>query len=181
MVPWAGAQRCCTGVISGLSFVTRGCNSGFLPLFPLPGPSPSESQQTKAIFSLSEEDASGWSAAQEPSEPGCMTFTIASPANAVVGRYKLKLQMVSGNKVSSVPLGHFVLLFNPWCPSMFWCPSYNIVSARKSVTAKHIPDGLSWERLLLSVRLRSLPLHQCCYAAQTKAPARRVRSQRQAM
>ncbi|XP_009900169.2 protein-glutamine gamma-glutamyltransferase 6 [Dryobates pubescens] len=81
------------------------------------GPSPSESQQTKAIFNLSEEDASGWSATQEPSEPGCMNFTIVSPANAVIGRYKLKLQTVSGNKVSATPLGHFVLLFNPWCPN----------------------------------------------------------------
>ncbi|XP_054247721.1 protein-glutamine gamma-glutamyltransferase 6-like, partial [Indicator indicator] len=81
------------------------------------GPAPSESQQTKAVFNLSEEDASGWSATQEPSEPGCMNFTIVSPANAVIGRYKLKLQTVSGNKVSSTPLGHFVLLFNPWCPN----------------------------------------------------------------
>ncbi|KAM6053730.1 protein-glutamine gamma-glutamyltransferase 6-like [Chlamydotis macqueenii] len=79
------------------------------------GPSPAESQQTKAVFNLSEEGASGWSATQEPSEPGCMNFTIFSPANAVIGRYKLKLQIVSGNKVSSTLLGHFVLLFNPWC------------------------------------------------------------------
>ncbi|NXT31017.1 TGM3L glutamyltransferase, partial [Pelecanoides urinatrix] len=81
------------------------------------GPSPAESQQTKAIFNLSEEGASGWSATQEPSEPDCMNFTIFSPANAVIGRYKLKLQIVSGNKVSSTLLGQFVLLFNPWCPN----------------------------------------------------------------
>ncbi|KAM7090680.1 protein-glutamine gamma-glutamyltransferase 6-like [Ciconia maguari] len=81
------------------------------------GPSPAESQQTKAIFNLSGEGASGWSATQEPSEPGCMNFTIFSPANAVIGRYKLKLQIVSGNKVSSTLLGQFVLLFNPWCPN----------------------------------------------------------------
>ncbi|XP_009937072.2 protein-glutamine gamma-glutamyltransferase 6 [Opisthocomus hoazin] len=81
------------------------------------GPSPAESQQTKAIFNLSEEGVSGWSATQAPSEPGCMNFTIFSPANAVIGRYKLKLQTVSGNKVSSTLLGQFVLLFNPWCPN----------------------------------------------------------------
>ncbi|XP_069656536.1 protein-glutamine gamma-glutamyltransferase 6 isoform X4 [Haliaeetus albicilla] len=81
------------------------------------GPSPAESQRTKAVFNLSEEGASGWSATQEPSEPGCMNFTIFSPANAVIGRYKLKLQLVSGNKVSSTLLGQFVLLFNPWCPN----------------------------------------------------------------
>ncbi|KFV98645.1 Protein-glutamine gamma-glutamyltransferase 6, partial [Eurypyga helias] len=81
------------------------------------GPSPDESQQTKAVFNLSEEGATGWSATQEPSEPGCMNFKILSPANAIIGRYKLKLQTVSGNKVSSTLLGQFVLLFNPWCPS----------------------------------------------------------------
>ncbi|XP_035423118.1 protein-glutamine gamma-glutamyltransferase 6-like [Cygnus atratus] len=81
------------------------------------GPSPAESQQTKVIFNLSEEGASGWSATQEHSEHGCMNFTIVSPANAVIGRYKLKLQIDSGNKVSSALLGQFVLLFNPWCPN----------------------------------------------------------------
>ncbi|XP_027645938.1 protein-glutamine gamma-glutamyltransferase 6-like [Falco biarmicus] len=81
------------------------------------GPSPTESQQTKVVFNLSEESASGWSAVLEPSEPGCMNLAISSPANAVIGRYKLKLQIVSGNKVSSTLLGQFVLLFNPWCPN----------------------------------------------------------------
>ncbi|KFP86420.1 Protein-glutamine gamma-glutamyltransferase 6, partial [Acanthisitta chloris] len=80
------------------------------------GPSPAESQQTKAIFTLSEEAECGWSAAREPGEPDCMNITILSPADAVIGRYKLKLQIVSGNKVSSKSLGQFVLLFNPWCP-----------------------------------------------------------------
>ncbi|XP_009513261.2 protein-glutamine gamma-glutamyltransferase 6 [Phalacrocorax carbo] len=46
-----------------------------------------------------------------------MNFMIFSPADAVIGRYKLKLQIVSGNKVSSTFLGQFVLLFNPWCPN----------------------------------------------------------------
>uniref|UniRef100_A0A8C6ZS04 protein-glutamine gamma-glutamyltransferase n=1 Tax=Nothoprocta perdicaria TaxID=30464 RepID=A0A8C6ZS04_NOTPE len=81
------------------------------------GPSPAESQQTKAVFNPSEDCSSGWSAIQEPSEPGCMTFTISSPANAVIGRYKLVLQINSCNKASSTLLGQFVLLFNPWCPN----------------------------------------------------------------
>uniref|UniRef100_A0A672U106 protein-glutamine gamma-glutamyltransferase n=1 Tax=Strigops habroptila TaxID=2489341 RepID=A0A672U106_STRHB len=100
-----------------LNLQTTVCHSELLSLFPLAGPSPAESQQTKAIFNLSEEGASGWSATQEPSEPGCMNFIIFSPANAVIGRYKLKLQIVSGNKISSTLLGQFVLLFNPWCPN----------------------------------------------------------------
>uniref|UniRef100_A0A663E773 protein-glutamine gamma-glutamyltransferase n=1 Tax=Aquila chrysaetos chrysaetos TaxID=223781 RepID=A0A663E773_AQUCH len=80
------------------------------------GPSPSESHRTKAVFNLSEVGASGWSAAQGPSESGYMNFTISSPANAVIGRYNLILQVTSGNKIFSRFLGQFVLLFNPWCP-----------------------------------------------------------------
>uniref|UniRef100_A0A8B9FSW0 protein-glutamine gamma-glutamyltransferase n=1 Tax=Amazona collaria TaxID=241587 RepID=A0A8B9FSW0_9PSIT len=80
------------------------------------GPSPSESHHTKAVFNLSEVGASGWSAAQGPSEAGYVNFTISSPANAVIGRYNLILQVTSGNKIFSRFLGQFVLLFNPWCP-----------------------------------------------------------------
>uniref|UniRef100_A0A8C4YK97 protein-glutamine gamma-glutamyltransferase n=1 Tax=Gopherus evgoodei TaxID=1825980 RepID=A0A8C4YK97_9SAUR len=79
------------------------------------GPAPSETHHTKAIFNLSEAGASGWTAVQGPSESSYMNFSISSPANAVIGRYKLSLQITSGNKVSSKFLGHFVLLFNPWC------------------------------------------------------------------
>uniref|UniRef100_A0A8C9EIX6 Transglutaminase N-terminal domain-containing protein n=1 Tax=Pavo cristatus TaxID=9049 RepID=A0A8C9EIX6_PAVCR len=85
------------------------------------GPSPAESQQTKAVFHLSEDAANGWSATQEHCEPGCMSLIIVSPANAIIGRYKLKIRIVSGNKTSSALLGQFVLLFNPWCPSTFYC------------------------------------------------------------
>ncbi|XP_048818446.1 protein-glutamine gamma-glutamyltransferase 6-like isoform X2 [Lagopus muta] len=46
-----------------------------------------------------------------------MSLMIISPANAIIGRYKLKLQIASGNKTSSALLGQFVLLFNPWCPN----------------------------------------------------------------
>ncbi|KAK2520806.1 erythrocyte membrane protein band 4.2 [Columba guinea] len=80
------------------------------------GPSPSESHRTRAVFNLSEVGASGWSATQGPSESGYTNFTISSPANAVIGRYNLILQVTSGNKSISRFLGQFVLLFNPWCP-----------------------------------------------------------------
>uniref|UniRef100_A0A803YID1 protein-glutamine gamma-glutamyltransferase n=1 Tax=Meleagris gallopavo TaxID=9103 RepID=A0A803YID1_MELGA len=80
------------------------------------GPAPSESHRTRAVFNLSEVGASGWSAAQGPSESGHMTFIISSPANAIIGRYNLFLQVNSGNKIFSRFLGQFVILFNPWCP-----------------------------------------------------------------
>uniref|UniRef100_A0A8C8S305 protein-glutamine gamma-glutamyltransferase n=1 Tax=Pelusios castaneus TaxID=367368 RepID=A0A8C8S305_9SAUR len=79
------------------------------------GPAPSESHHTKSVFRLSEARADGWSAALGSSESNYMNFSISSPANAIIGRYKLSLQITSGNKVSSRFLGHFVLLFNPWC------------------------------------------------------------------
>ncbi|XP_074013683.1 protein-glutamine gamma-glutamyltransferase E-like [Numenius arquata] len=79
------------------------------------GPSPSESHRTKAVFKLSEAGASGWTAVQGSSESGYTNFTITSPANAVIGRYNLTLQVTSGNKIFSRFLGQFVLLFNPWC------------------------------------------------------------------
>ncbi|XP_025904103.1 protein-glutamine gamma-glutamyltransferase 6-like [Nothoprocta perdicaria] len=81
------------------------------------GPSPSESHHTKAVFAISEAGASGWRAAQEPSESGYINFTISSPANAVIGRYNLTLQVTSGNRIFSRFLGQFVMLFNPWCPA----------------------------------------------------------------
>uniref|UniRef100_A0A8C4TYJ8 protein-glutamine gamma-glutamyltransferase n=1 Tax=Falco tinnunculus TaxID=100819 RepID=A0A8C4TYJ8_FALTI len=80
------------------------------------GPAPSESHRTKAVFPLSQRGPSGWSAVQGPSESGYTNFTISSPANAVIGRYNLILQVTSGNKIFSRFLGQFVLLFNPWCP-----------------------------------------------------------------
>ncbi|PKU33475.1 protein-glutamine gamma-glutamyltransferase 6-like [Limosa lapponica baueri] len=79
------------------------------------GPSPSESHRTKAVFKLSEAGASGWTAVQGSGEAGYTNFTITSPANAVIGRYNLTLQVISGNKIFSRFLGQFVLLFNPWC------------------------------------------------------------------
>uniref|UniRef100_H1A193 protein-glutamine gamma-glutamyltransferase n=1 Tax=Taeniopygia guttata TaxID=59729 RepID=H1A193_TAEGU len=58
----------------------------------------------------------GYSSSKILVEPRCLNFTILSPADAVIGRYKLQLQVLAGNKVSSKVLGQFVLLFNPWCP-----------------------------------------------------------------
>ncbi|XP_014799174.1 PREDICTED: protein-glutamine gamma-glutamyltransferase 6-like [Calidris pugnax] len=79
------------------------------------GPAPSESHRTKAVFKVSEAGASGWTAVQGSTESGYTNFTITSPANAVIGRYNLTLQVTSGNKIFSRFLGQFVLLFNPWC------------------------------------------------------------------
>uniref|UniRef100_A0A670ZNZ7 protein-glutamine gamma-glutamyltransferase n=1 Tax=Pseudonaja textilis TaxID=8673 RepID=A0A670ZNZ7_PSETE len=50
-----------------------------------------------------------WSAVQTS---GSSSFSITSPANAAIGRYRLGIKSSSGVSV----LGTFVLLFNPWLP-----------------------------------------------------------------
>ncbi|XP_069099770.1 protein-glutamine gamma-glutamyltransferase E-like isoform X1 [Pleurodeles waltl] len=79
------------------------------------GPSPSVSKSTKAVFPLSKSASSGtWSAVQGSSSSTSLRVTITSPAIAVIGAYKLGVQISSGGRTSSAPLGDFMLLFNPW-------------------------------------------------------------------
>nr|XP_060627738.1 protein-glutamine gamma-glutamyltransferase E-like [Anolis sagrei ordinatus] len=53
-----------------------------------------------------------WGAVQGAPAPGTLSFSISSPANAGIGRYRLGYQ--TGSSSSSSFLGTFVLLFNPW-------------------------------------------------------------------
>ncbi|XP_053549313.1 protein-glutamine gamma-glutamyltransferase 5-like isoform X2 [Bombina bombina] len=41
---------------------------------------------------------------------------MVASANAIIGRYTLKIQFTTGKKAASYQLGEFILLFNPWCP-----------------------------------------------------------------
>ncbi|XP_070600392.1 protein-glutamine gamma-glutamyltransferase E-like [Erythrolamprus reginae] len=64
--------------------------------------------KTRVDFGVSGAPTRGsWSAVQSPGSPA---FSITSPANAAIGRYRLGLKSSSGVSV----LGSFVLLFNPW-------------------------------------------------------------------
>lgn len=106
-----------------------------LPLFPLAGRAPSESQHTRAVFPVSSALTGGsWSAMLSSINGNCANFTLASPPTAAIGRYKLSLQMMCGNQAYARFLGQFVLLFNPWCqgkmlllpacrPGMGLCPT----------------------------------------------------------
>ncbi|XP_038605983.1 protein-glutamine gamma-glutamyltransferase E [Tachyglossus aculeatus] len=79
------------------------------------GPNPSESARTKAVFQLSGPAVrGGWSAAPAGSSASGLSASITSPPNSPVGRYQLSVQISSRGKVSSVALGPFVQLFNPW-------------------------------------------------------------------
>ncbi|XP_062835319.1 protein-glutamine gamma-glutamyltransferase E isoform X2 [Anolis carolinensis] len=72
--------------------------------------------RSRVAFGVSGSMASNsWAAVQTFPAPGTMTFFISSPVNAAIGRYSLDVRTGSGGSgSSSVHLGTFVLLFNPW-------------------------------------------------------------------
>ncbi|XP_053309882.1 protein-glutamine gamma-glutamyltransferase E-like [Spea bombifrons] len=79
------------------------------------GPSPSESSNTKAVMPISSSGSrTAWSAASASTTSNPMTVTINIPVIAVIGRYRLSLQITSGGRTSSRNLGEMFVLFNPW-------------------------------------------------------------------
>ncbi|XP_076968418.1 protein-glutamine gamma-glutamyltransferase 6 [Tamandua tetradactyla] len=81
------------------------------------GPQASEALRTKAVFQTSEpEVGSGWAVVEEAQTGNTLTVSLASPPDAVIGRYRLSARASSRRKHSDRKLGAFVLLFNPWCP-----------------------------------------------------------------
>lgn len=81
------------------------------------GPDPSEEAGTKARFSLSDDVEEGsWSASVLDQQDNVLALQLCTPANAPVGLYRLSLETSTGYQGSSFVLGHFVLLFNAWCP-----------------------------------------------------------------
>ncbi|XP_012610673.2 protein-glutamine gamma-glutamyltransferase 2 [Microcebus murinus] len=82
------------------------------------GPDPRGDAGTRARFRLKKvADGPGWTASVvDQEEDSCLTLQISTPPNAPVGPYRLNLEISSGNQGSGFPLGHFILLFNAWCP-----------------------------------------------------------------
>ncbi|MBZ3871918.1 Protein-glutamine gamma-glutamyltransferase 6 [Sciurus carolinensis] len=81
------------------------------------GPKASEALHTKAVFQTAElEVDDAWTAVKEAQTGNSMTISLASPPDAVIGRYLLSARASSRRKHSDRKLGEFVLLFNPWCP-----------------------------------------------------------------
>ncbi|XP_061065813.1 protein-glutamine gamma-glutamyltransferase E [Eubalaena glacialis] len=79
------------------------------------GPYPSESTKTKAVFPLSNRiSGTGWSAQLTYNKNNVLSISILSPANAPIGRYTLSIQISSEGNDSTLKLGTFILLFNPW-------------------------------------------------------------------
>ncbi|KAM5245853.1 protein-glutamine gamma-glutamyltransferase E [Ctenodactylus gundi] len=79
------------------------------------GPYPSESDGTKATFPVSRGSNRGsWSAELRANNGNTLTITISSPVKAPIGWYTLNVQISSKGRISSLKLGTFILLFNPW-------------------------------------------------------------------
>ncbi|XP_058143330.2 protein-glutamine gamma-glutamyltransferase 6 [Dasypus novemcinctus] len=81
------------------------------------GPQASKALHTKAVFQTSElEKGDSWTAVEEAQTETTVSVSLASPPDAVIGRYQLSARVSSRHKHTSRKLGEFVLLFNPWCP-----------------------------------------------------------------
>nr|XP_040131355.1 protein-glutamine gamma-glutamyltransferase 6 [Ictidomys tridecemlineatus] len=81
------------------------------------GPKASEALHTKAVFQTAElEGGDVWTAVKESQTENSMSVSLASPPDAVIGRYQLSARASSRRRHSDRKLGEFVLLFNPWCP-----------------------------------------------------------------
>ncbi|XP_065610719.1 protein-glutamine gamma-glutamyltransferase E-like [Cyrtonyx montezumae] len=79
------------------------------------GPKPSKQAKTQATFGISSTASKdSWSAVLQSTSSHSVSVSISSPANAVIGRYKLSVQSTSSGSSSPEALGTFVLLFNPW-------------------------------------------------------------------
>ncbi|XP_040293041.1 protein-glutamine gamma-glutamyltransferase E-like [Bufo bufo] len=80
------------------------------------GPKNSGYHNTNIQFALSSSWSSGmWSAVLESSPGNSLCIIMCSPANAIIGRYELSVQISAMGQTSTYSLGKFILLFNPWC------------------------------------------------------------------
>ncbi|XP_072304882.1 protein-glutamine gamma-glutamyltransferase 2-like [Eucyclogobius newberryi] len=84
------------------------------------GPLPRKESDTEVNFDLSDGSVDGsgdstWaaSAVAGPSAADTVLLTLRPSADAPIGLYSLRLDQERGVKTS---LGHFTVLFNPWCP-----------------------------------------------------------------
>uniref|UniRef100_A0ABI7XYM0 Protein-glutamine gamma-glutamyltransferase 2 n=1 Tax=Felis catus TaxID=9685 RepID=A0ABI7XYM0_FELCA len=83
----------------------------------LAGPAPSEEAGTRARFPLSDAVEEGaWTAEVVGQQDSALSLQLSTPPNAPIGLYRLSLEASTGYQGSSFVLGHFILLFNPWCP-----------------------------------------------------------------
>ncbi|XP_027425300.1 erythrocyte membrane protein band 4.2 isoform X3 [Zalophus californianus] len=76
------------------------------------GEHPSKANKTQAMFPISRlGDQKWWNAAVEDRHDQCWTISVTAPADAIIGRYSLLLQVLGKKQLL---LGQFTVLFNPW-------------------------------------------------------------------
>ncbi|XP_036275757.1 protein-glutamine gamma-glutamyltransferase 2 [Pipistrellus kuhlii] len=82
------------------------------------GPNPSEEAGTNARFPLSDAvEQHTWTASVIDQQGSELSLQLIAPPNAPIGLYSLTMEASTGSQPSSFNLGHFTLLFNPWCPA----------------------------------------------------------------
>ncbi|XP_019365445.1 PREDICTED: protein-glutamine gamma-glutamyltransferase E-like isoform X2 [Gavialis gangeticus] len=87
----------------GLTFIAR------------TGPRPSSQAKTQAEFDISKTASKDtWSAVLQSTGSGSASISISSPVTAPIGRYRLSVKVSLGGRSSTLNIGTFVLLFNPW-------------------------------------------------------------------
>ncbi|KAM8945857.1 protein-glutamine gamma-glutamyltransferase E-like [Pelodytes ibericus] len=80
------------------------------------GPPNAQASNTTVQFALSNSWTSGiWSAVLESNPGNSLQIIMCSPANAVIGRYNLSVNISINGELTNYSLGKFILLFNPWC------------------------------------------------------------------
>ncbi|XP_075427936.1 protein-glutamine gamma-glutamyltransferase E-like [Ascaphus truei] len=96
--------------------LTRPMQSGeTLSLTAETGPEPPVSGKTRMVMPLSSSGSkTSWSATCGSTSLGTLAVTINVPADAIIGRYGLSLQITSGGRTTSNKLGEFIVLFNCW-------------------------------------------------------------------
>ncbi|XP_063315185.1 protein-glutamine gamma-glutamyltransferase E-like [Pelobates fuscus] len=79
------------------------------------GKSPSEAKNTRAVMKVSSTgNKNSWNATSSPSTDVSKTITINIPATAIIGCYRLSLQVTSAGNSTTNSLGEFYVLFNSW-------------------------------------------------------------------
>ncbi|XP_054836156.1 protein-glutamine gamma-glutamyltransferase 5-like isoform X2 [Eublepharis macularius] len=106
-----------------LHFLPRGYLPGAdtVHLIAETGPQPERRAGTRAVFLLEQGPpaaGSAWRAGHVSSSgPRSADVAVWAPAGAPLGRYQLLIHIDSGQgRVAAYRLGHFLLLFNAWCP-----------------------------------------------------------------
>lgn len=116
LLQWLEMERGLDLKLGSLDSVLPVLHSQLCHLFSA-GPAPSEEAGTKARFPLSDDVEEGsWAASVLDQQDNVLSLQFCTPANAPVGQYRLSLEASTGYQGSSFVLGHFILLFNAWCP-----------------------------------------------------------------